>query len=64
MQIKFIDVGRNKRNWEVECAELTYDFMYGQVKLVGGLLSQDIDFMDDGRIIAGFRTVGKFKVIQ
>lgn len=64
MRIKFVDVGRNKRNWEVECAELTYDFMYKQVKSMSGILSQEVDFMDNGSILVGFRSVGKFEVIH
>jgi hypothetical protein len=60
-KVKFLNVGRNKISWEAECdGEPTYEWMFGQVKKA--LLSNDIDFTDNGEILAGFRTVGEFEV--
>lgn len=63
MKVKFIDVGRNKKSWEAECdGELNYNWLYSQAKKA--LMSSDIDFSDDGTIFAGFRSVGKFEVVE
>ncbi|MDF2815719.1 MAG: hypothetical protein K0Q81_1919 [Paenibacillus sp.] len=65
MQVKFIDVGRNNKSWEAECnGELTYKFLYGQVKKNGDVVSSGLDFTDDGAILAGFRTIGRFEVLE
>ncbi len=63
MKVKFIDVGRNKKSWEAECkGQLTFDWLYSQAKKA--LMSSDIDFTDDGSILAGFRTVGRFEIVE
>lgn len=63
MKVKFIEVGRDNKSWEAECnGELTYEWLYGQAKKA--LRSSDIDFSEDGTIFAGFRSVGRFEVIE
>ena len=62
MKVKFIDVGRDKKTWEAECDTLTYDWMYSQVKKA--LMSNNIEFGEDGKIYAGFRAVGRFGIIE
>lgn len=64
-RVKFINVGREKKNWEAECeGDLTYQWLFGQVKKQRALVSNDIDFYKDGRITAGFRTVGRFEIVK
>jgi hypothetical protein len=64
MIVKFKDVGRNKKSWEAHCdGELTYKFMYGQVKSNAAIMSSDLEFGDNGTIFAGFRSVGTFEVL-
>lgn len=62
--VKFTDVGGRKMNWEAQLlGELTYEFLYGQIRKKGALYSSGIEFTTDGAIIAGFRTVGRFEVL-
>lgn len=64
MRVKFIDVGRDKKSWEAETdGELTYSWLFGQVKKRGSLLSSGIDFYEDGSITSVFRTVGRYEII-
>lgn len=64
MIVRFIEVGRNKKTWEAECAgEPDYKFLNGQVRKNGALMSSFLDFDDDGAIRAGLRTVGRFEVL-
>lgn len=63
MKVKFKEIGRNKDNWESECEELTYEWLYSQVKRY--LMSDNIDFSEDGTVlVGGFRPVGKFEVVE
>ena len=65
MKVRFIEVGREKKSWEAECrGELTYDFLIGEVRKNNALYSSDVGFYEDGAIRAGFRTVGRFEIIQ
>ena len=75
MKIKFEDVGRNRASWEAECKaekieDLEYEWFYSQVKKRGMVMSNDIDFFFDkkdntkGTITAGFRSIGKFVILQ
>lgn len=63
MKVKFSDVGRNEANWIAECEgdEFNYDWLLSQVR--PHLVSSYIDFYMDGRIKAGFHTVGRFEII-
>lgn len=64
MKVRFINVGKDKKSWEAETdGELSYNWLYGQVKKHSALFSSGIDFYEDGSITAGFRTVGRFEVI-
>lgn len=62
MKVEFIGVGRGNDNWISECdKELNYEWLYQEVKKV--LMSDEIDFSDEGDIIVGgFRKVGEFKI--
>jgi hypothetical protein len=64
MKVKFTDVGRLKKSWEVETKEIDYNFLYRQVKKNGALHSSDLDFYDNGTITAGGRRVGMFEVAE
>lgn len=69
MEVKFINVGRSKTSWTAKInniSELTYDWLYKQVKK--HLMSTSIDFQFDdisntGCVYAGVRNVGKFELI-
>lgn len=68
MIVKFINVGRNKANWEAECSieEFNHDFMYKEAKKA--LMSDNINFHKKtartGFITAGLRTVGHFELSE
>jgi len=64
MFIKFTEVGRDKKTWIEECRnELTYLWFYNRVKKV--LMSDTIDFTDDGKIIVGAGlAVGEFEIMR
>lgn len=64
--VKFTNVGRGKKTWTAikEKGELTYNWLYKQIKEQQALMSSDIDFLDDGTILAGFRDVGKYQIIN
>lgn len=64
MKIKFINVGRNNKNWEIDCDKITYEFMYKQVKINESLVSENIDFTEDGIILAGGIKAGNFEIIS
>ena len=66
MTVEFNEVGRAKANWSAECEEITYDWLYKQVKAHGVLSSRSLDFAYDeeknvGKIYAGFYVIGIFK---
>lgn len=67
MKVQFIDVGRNKANWEADCEKIDYEFLYKQMKK-HGVLSRGIDFEEVGTgvgiIYAGFRPIGRFKFAE
>ena len=75
MKIRFLDVGRNIVSWETECnaekiEDLEYKWLYSQVKKKAKVMSEEIDFLINredetkGIIIAGFRTIGTFIILQ
>jgi hypothetical protein len=52
--VHFVDVGRNKETWSVTLPRpLTHHALYREVRKNGRLLSQDIEFTDDGGIYVG-----------
>lgn len=66
MKVEFHDVGRSKSNWSAECKEITYNWLYNQVKAHGVLSSSSLDFEYDeendvGKIYAGFYVIGTFR---
>ena len=67
MKVFFENVGHSSANWQAELnGELTYEWLYKQVR--GKCMSRDIDFMLEkandkkGIIVAGFRTIGTFRI--
>ena len=66
MNVKFKDVGRGKKCFDVTMPELEYDSLYKAVKKAGALGSRDIEFMFDHDtnqgtvVVGGFRQVGTF----
>lgn len=69
MKVRFSEVGRDKRSWESELADLSYGELLRAVKKAGALGSRgiDFDFNDEtqrGLIwVGGFRPVGAFEVL-
>jgi len=64
--VKFIDVGQEKRNWTSTCAEISFNWLYRQVKSNGALMSGDLSFKNEhgkGTIYEGFCAVGRFEVV-
>ena len=62
-RVRFTEVGRNKVTWEAEYkGELTESWLYKQAKKA--LMSSGIEFGDNGVIYAGFRSVGRFEIIE
>ncbi len=47
--VKFKDVGRRKKSWTAACSEseMGYDWLYGQIRRRAGVMSQDIDFIEN-----------------
>lgn len=65
MKVKFTDVGGSKKSWEATYKdELTYTFLYKQVKRNAAIMSNEISFTEYGEIVAGIRVVGKYEVIE
>lgn len=64
MKVKFIDVGRNNKNWEAETDNVDYDWLYAQVKKHGMVMSSNLNFSDQGTIFAGFQNIGKFEILE
>lgn len=67
MKVIFENVGYGNASWQAELnGELTYEWLYGQVK--GKCMSRDIDFMLEkadnkkGVICAGFHKIGTFRI--
>ena len=54
--VVFKNVGRRKESWSVQCEEITYDFMFREVKK-HGIMSDFIEFLG-GVIYAGVHAVG------
>jgi hypothetical protein len=63
VKVLFFEVGRSKANFEAEYkGELIYEWLYEQVKPY--LMSDTIDFTEDGKIVVGgFRVVGRFQIV-
>ena len=63
IRVKFIEVGRGNKTWEADCPnEITYQWLYNQVKSRGGVMSSNLFFSDSGTIFAGFHPIGKFEI--
>lgn len=67
MKVFFENVGYGNASWQAELnGELTYEWLYGQVK--GKCMSRDIDFAlekenpKNGVILAGFHKIGSFRI--
>ena len=65
MKIKFINVGREDKNWiSEEVKEVTYEILIKEIFQHSALVSSNIEFSDEGRIYAGFHHVGDFEVLN
>lgn len=66
--VKFNNVGRGKQSWWIvttqDASEIDYDFLFNSIKKHKALMSDNIEFLDDGTITAGFRPVGTFEIID
>lgn len=66
MIVKFVNVGRMKKNWQAETEKLSFGWLYQQVRRNGQLISREIDIEVDedgkGIIYAGMRSVGQIEV--
>lgn len=67
MKVIFENVGFGNASWQAELnGELTYEWLYKQVR--EKCMSRDIEFMLEkednkkGIIVAGFRTIGTFRI--
>lgn len=65
MRIEFKNVGRDKRSWtETIEQQPTGPIIEKLVRKSGSLMSRNIFIdIDEGKIYAGFRTVGHFELI-
>lgn len=62
VNVTFTDVGRGKASWSATCEEVTFDWLYDQVKSKAMVLSTELNFSEEGTIFAGFHPIGKFQV--
>ena len=67
--VAFESVGAGKVSWKATAKELTYKWLYKEVKSIGMVMSRDLDFPYDeetntGAVVAGFRIIGKFHVVK
>ena len=68
-KVKFIDVGRDKRNWIAEMNRVTPDMLAREAKINGGIRSNhtaivlDVDSMTGEVYVAG-RNVGQFEILK
>lgn len=72
-RIEFSNVGRKKLSWSVEVpSEINWDqlpdLMWSECKTRGALLSNSLGFTNPdagghGKILAGFRTVGDYRIV-
>ena len=68
-RVRFENVGRDRKTWEVELCEIDYPSLYQAVKKKKALASKEIDFdwigNDDtkGIVLAGGREVGRFTIL-
>lgn len=64
--VKFTDVGRDKRSWEQEFDELTYESLVSSVRARSALLSSNVEFDLESQqiIVGGFRVVGKIELLR
>jgi len=64
-KVKFIEVGRDKKSWEITMPTLCGDTMIKSVRKSGALMSFEIDVEcyhgGTGWIYAGMRNVGKIE---
>jgi len=66
IMVKFVDVGVNKLSWTATCKEISFDWLYKQIKSKGALMSSEISFYNEhgsGIIYAGLRAVGRFEIV-
>lgn len=67
MIVKFIDIGRNKKNFEKKQDEekITYDWLITELRPY--ILSHEIDLTQDSKgninVCVGWYTLGKIKII-
>lgn len=70
LDVKFEDVGRDKKAWTLRTWGVDPDAMLRSIRQRGSLSSREIDiaFADDGKsghvIVGGFRPVGRFTVTE
>ena len=60
--VVFKNVGRRKETWSAKCEEITYDFMFREVKK-HGVMSNNIEFLG-GVIFAGIHNIGTFDILK
>lgn len=72
MKLKFVDVGRNKKSWEVEVPDspdhMTNSAIAKSIRKSHSLASRDLEWEIDldagvGAVFAGMRRVGSIEVL-
>ena len=68
LTVKFIDVGRDKKNWTATCAEVGFDWLCKQVlsRVPIKDIAEGLSFRNEygkGTIYAGEQVVGHFEVV-
>ena len=65
--VTFRKVGRQKKSWTAACSEseMGYDRLYGQIRRRAGVMSQDVDFIENTddeyvSIFAGAHKIGEY----
>lgn len=65
--VTFRKVGRRKKSWTAACSEseMGYDWLYGQIRRRAGVMSQDVDFIENiddeyVSIFAGAHKIGEY----
>jgi len=67
IKLKFENVGSKNLTWECRVKEVTEAALLRQIKVNQALMSRSISFDFDGqegKVYAGFRTVGTFRVVE
>lgn len=68
INVQFSNVGRDRKAWKASLSEMSASAIYGSIKDNRALASRGIDVdykaeTNEGRIYAGGRPVGEFKVV-